>query len=162
MYELIVIKVYQDADRIDHIYESITFIKIEAVDIYSMLLKSFYQKVSIEEIDAEKDLTDLMDYLNKSFDEDDYTEAEKKADTKNALRLVELIYDLFVGLTGVNKLTMESKSIILNQCKETIKTFKAYNIDVTAVLVKILALIAIKERDCNVNEGMPIIQVIFF
>jgi hypothetical protein len=154
--------VYQDANRIEHIYESIKFIKMEACSAYSLLFKIFSSKKDhIEELNIEKSLVDLLDYINKTFNEEDYTQEEARVDSKVTLKYVELIYDLYMNLSSRNKLTMETKIKILALCKDIVYKYKGFNIDVTARLVKIFGSIAIKERDTNLNEGLPIIQVFF-
>jgi hypothetical protein len=153
--------VYQDANRIEHIYESIKFIKMEACSAYSLLFKISSKKDHIEELNIEKDLVDLLDYINKTFNEEDYTQEEQKVDSKVTLKYVELIYDLYMSLSSGNKLSMEAKIKILALCKDIVYKYKGFNIDVTARLVKIFGSIAIKERDTNLNEGLPIIQVFY-
>ncbi len=153
--------VYQDANKIEHIYESIKFIKTEACDAYSLIFKMFIARnESIEELNVEKDLVDLLVFLNQNFNKDASSQEEEKQNSKVALKFVELIYDLYTSLNNQNKLSMESKPKIVILCQELINKYKELSVDLTARLVKILGMIAIKERDTNIKDGLNIIQVI--
>jgi hypothetical protein len=151
--------VYQEstssaANRIEHLYKSIKFIKMEAVEVFALLFKLTAQEVESVVI------VDLLDCLSNSFSQED-----SKGDAKFSLNLVELVYDLFQILqqqqhvTPEGSLSLDRKNRILTLCKDVIYKYKGFNIDVTARLVKIMGLIAIRERDLNLNEGSQIIQV---
>ena len=156
---------YQDANRIEHIYESIKFIKLESISVYSLLLKTFFFKkpagdnTSNNEIDPEH-LIILLDYIRSSFKEEDFTESDTTNSDKLSLRIVELAYDLYINFATENKLTMDQKKNILTLNKDIIYKYKGFNIDLTARLTKILSLIAVKERDSNLLEGKLVIQVV--
>lgn len=152
--------VYQDANRIEHIYGSIKLIKTEACETYSLLFKICNSNhESIEELNIEKDLLDLLDFLNKNFNKEDYTQEVGKIDLKANLRFVELIYDLYTSLANQNRLSMEAKNKIVILCKDIINKYKEFSVDIAARLIKIMSLVAIKERDTNINDGLQIIQV---
>lgn len=163
---------YQDADRIEHIYKSIRLIRTEAINYYLSLMKNLYahkKNIGIEsdtEIKIEH-LNYALQYLaNKPIDNFE-SDLNKKSKRKNDLlfRLVELIYDLFSYLnssSNPNKLSMEQKFEIINLIKAILFKFKSSHVDLTARLAKILCLMAIKERDKNLVEGQPILQVNIF
>ena len=155
---------YQDANRIEHIYESISFIKMESINFYSLLLKNFYSKKPIEDNLSNEDINvehmiSLLEYVRINFKEENFTESVAKFTDKFSLSIVELAYDLYMIFSADNKLNIEQKQKILTINKDIIYKYKGYNIDLTARLTKIICLIAIKERDTNLIQGKQVIQV---
>lgn len=166
--------IFQESDRIEHIYNSVKLIRNEALKTYLLIIESFYLNKSNSDLNANNnqiDIENLFVLLNlliqKSPEDLEFLLASGSVETKrneSIIKFIEIIYDLFIYFNDSkrNLLSLEHKMVLLNLIKDILLKFKVEIVDLCVRLGKIVSLIAIKERDTNLIEGKEVVQVRYF
>jgi hypothetical protein len=178
---------YQANERIEHVYNSIKLIKNESLKAYLLLIENFYiddlknetptgtlvppaPPATPEETgmnrsqQSDVDLQHLFMLFKLILDQSSSLPHEQPAIAANSeltVKLAELVYDLFVYFNNspVFTLSLEQNLALVNMIKDILLKYKISVVDLCIRLGRVLGLMAIKQRDANLDIGKEIISV---
>lgn len=159
---------YQDADRIEHVYNSVKLIRNESLRAYLQLVENFYLNREITDTSICASAHGLlehmfvfMDLIARKSEQD--LELSDTAGNKNecVVKLVELVYDLFVYFDADKSfhLSIEQYTRIVELAKAILLKFKVSISELCVRLARIVGLVAIHLRNNNLDIGKPLIKV---
>lgn len=173
---------YQDADRIEHVYNSVKLIRNESLRAYLQLVENFYLSCDDDSVDkkavdnaqidhqlmdhllvfmnliAHKSLEDL-ELLVPSADDAESTSVDRK--NESVLKLAELVFDLFSYFDSSKKfnLSVEQAATLVDLIKKILLKFAVSVLELCVRFSRILGLIAIRMRNTNLEAGKSVIKV---
>lgn len=161
---------YQDADRIEHVYNSVKLIRNESLRVYLQLVENFFLNQDATGLIDNQ----LMDHLNvfmnlianKSVEDLELFETTMSSGDKNesVIKLAELVYDLYnyFDSSKTFSLSIEHATNLVGLIKNILLKFRISILELCVRFARILGLIAIRMRNTNLDAGKPVINVIDF
>lgn len=162
---------YQEANRIEHVYNSIKLIRNESLRVYLQLVENFYVKNTTTLVDNQ-----LMDHLrvfmnliaHKSVEDLELFEAANESGSggknESVIKLAELVYDLYVYFDSSKSfsLSIDQASSLVSLIKTILFKFRISIVELCVRMARILGLVGIRLRNHNLDEnGKPVIKVTF-
>ena len=160
---------FQETDRIEHVYNSVKLIRHEALKVYLELVETFHlTKSSSTSLDPSlvDHLVAFMNLIVSKSAQDlemlfgDGNDAKKD---ECVLKLVELVYDLFVYFNDSAEFSfsLEQQTQMVDLIKQALLKYRLAIAELSFRLARILGLIAIRVRNTNLQLGAPLIKVYF-
>ncbi len=135
--------IYQDTDRIGHIFNSVNLLRLESLDVYLLLVHK------TGDVKAQN-LLELLKYIA----------LKPKENLGHDLidRLVNSIHEIYVYLNTKSSIELEAKLEVIELIKSILLKFQTEDCELCVKLGRVLALMAIRERNENLIGGYPIIE----
>ena len=139
--------IFQENERIEHLYNGIDLLRFESLQAYLMIIQSMDKKETVVEV---VHLLALLRFC-----------AQKENLKQNLLVKVSQVSHEIFAISFLNsvKVNQEIKVTLINFIKDILLKYKTSVIELCARMGRILVLLAVKERNVNLNEGQLIIQV---
>lgn len=169
---------YQEANRIEHVYNSIKLIRNESLRVYLQLVENFYVKnttTTTSDITVDNQLMDhLRVFMNliahKSVEDLELFEAANESGggggkNETVIKLAELVYDLYVYFDSSKSfsLSIDQASSLVSLIKTILFKFRTSIAELCVRMARILGLVGIRLRNHNLDEsGKIVIKVNFF
>lgn len=158
---------FQETDRIEHVYNSVKLIRHEALKVYLELVETFHlTKSSSTSLDPSlvDHLVAFMNLIVSKSAQDlemlfgDGNDAKKD---ECVLKLVELVYDLFVYFNDSAEFSfsLEQQTQMVDFIKQALLKYRLAIAELSFRLARILGLIAIRVRNTNLQLGAPLVKV---
>ncbi len=135
--------IYQETDRIEHIFNSVNLLRLESLDVYLLL------------VDKTDDLNvnNLLDLLK-------FVVVKPKDNLSHDLieKLVNVVHEIYVYFNSKSSIEKEFKLEVIELIKTILLKYQTENCELCVKLGRVLALMAIKERNENLVGGYTVIE----
>ena len=151
--------IFQDIEKIDHISNSINLIRLESLNLYLIIAQNFYANTEIAEVIEISHMLDIMQLVLGKPVEDLVLRSTNEINKYDLIDKLACAAHEIYSHFNVNHLNLETKCKIVDLIKQVLLKFKLDHAGLCIKLVRVLTLMAIKERNTNLADGYSIVEV---
>lgn len=146
--------IFQEDDKISHIFDSINLIRLEALTVYSVFRQNLYLGNDLNKQDMASDTLEILKFMK---------EKTLVIDTENSKqnlldKLVTIVHDMYADF-GSSISDEAIKMLIVEYIKDIMLKYKTESAELCVKFARVLTLLAINERQTNIVQGYRLIEL---